>query len=207
MAVGLQNPELKAAAANTDPGARTRAPASGAAASVTRVIATVMRGAGLVGLALSAVCLLIMLFWTTASVVGRYTGWFNILGAEQVAAYAMAGLFFFGLAYTFQAGGFVAVAPLKRRIPAGALPWLEAMHLVIAFVYVSVLAYYTWTTVLESKDFGVSTFGVIEWPLWIPQLVMPIGATFLALQIVSLLLERIFVGRSAPVAGVTEVDL
>ena len=183
------------------------APRTGAAASFAHGFGKVMRAIGLVGLAISAVCLLIMLFWTTLSVVGRYTGWFTILGAEQVAAYAMAGMFFFGLSYTFESGGFVAVAPLKRRMPERVLPWLEALHLVIAFAFVAVLAYYTWETVLESKRFETETFGVLEWPLWLPQLVMPIGCAALALQILSLLVDRIVLGRPVPLTDVEEADL
>jgi TRAP-type C4-dicarboxylate transport system permease small subunit len=173
----------------------------GSVRTVVRALAALVHGISLVGLVLSAVCLLAMLGYTAASVIGRYTGWWVILGADEIGAYAMAGCFFFGLAYVFKAGAFIAVSPFRKRIPARIVPSLEVAQLSIALVYVLVLLKYAWEDTHLAYQFDVTSVGVLAWRMWIPMATMPLGIGALALQIGSLILERIFLGRPAPTTG------
>jgi TRAP-type C4-dicarboxylate transport system permease small subunit len=155
----------------------------------------------LAGLVLAAGCLLVMLVYTTASVLGRYTGWWSLLGADELGAYAMAGVFFFGLAYAFRSGAFIAVSPFRKRIPPRLLPAVEVAQLSISLFYVLVILKYVWDDTYQAWDFNVTSVGVLAWPNWIPMAVMPIGCGVLSLQIFSLILERIFLGTPAPSGG------
>jgi TRAP-type C4-dicarboxylate transport system permease small subunit len=166
--------------------------------SVVRGLAAAIHAVALAGLVLSGLCLVFMLLATSLNVIGRYTGWWTILGADEMGAYAMAATFFFGLAYTFRSGAFIAVRPFHKRIPSRFVPTVEVLQLAIALAYTLVLLWYVWKDTKFAYDLDVTTVGVHTWPLWIPQVVMPIGCAVLALQIVSLILERIFLGRPAP---------
>jgi TRAP-type C4-dicarboxylate transport system permease small subunit len=163
-----------------------------------RGFAAGVRALAWAGLVVSGAFLLIMLGYTATSVIGRYTGWWQIIGADEVGAYAMAGMFFFGLAHSFRVGAFIAVAPFRRRIPARALPTVEVAQLLVGLIYVLLILRYAWETWKQNYDFGTTSVGVLAWPTWVPMAVMPLGLAVLALQLVSLILERIFLGRPAP---------
>lgn len=150
------------------------------------------------GMIVSLICLVGMLVFISASVVGRYTGMFALRGSTEVGAYLMAGMFFLGLAYSFRSNAFIVVAPFRKRIPERFVPALETIHLSLALGFAAVLTIFSWSVVLENKDFATSTFGIYDWPLWVIQLPMPIGCTLLLAQLGSLLFERIALGRPAP---------
>jgi TRAP-type transport system small permease protein len=173
--------------------------------SIVRAFGALVNMLGIAGLVLAVLCLLLMLSYTTASVIGRYTGWWLLLGADELGAYAMAGVFFFGLAYAFRSGAFIAVAPFRRRIPARALPAVEVAQLTVSLIYTLLLLRYVWDDTHQAWAFGTTSVGVLAWPIWIPMAVMPIGCTVLALQIFSLILERIFLGRPAPSGEIEHV--
>jgi TRAP-type C4-dicarboxylate transport system permease small subunit len=168
---------------------------------VTRPVAAFATGVkwiANIGLVLSCACLLVMLVYTAIAVIGRYSEWWQVLGADEVGAYAMAGTFFFGLAYSFRVGAFIAVAPFKKRIPPRVLPFVEVVQLLIALVYTLLILKYAWESWKQNYDFDTTSVGVLAWPNWVPMAVMPTGLAVLALQLVSLILERIFLGRPAP---------
>lgn len=166
--------------------------------TAVRGIAALVHALAFAGLVLSVLCLVFMLVATSVAVIGRYTGWWRILGVDETGAYAMAGLFFFGLSYTFRSGAFIAVRPFHKRLPPRLVPVVEVLQLGIALVYVLVLLRYVWNDTRFNYELDVRTVGVHTWPMWIPMAVMPIGCAVLALQIASLILERIFLGRPAP---------
>src|SRR4051812_15705636 len=113
----------------------------------------------LVALWLAGISLLVMLGYTLAGVLGRYTGWFELLGAEEIGAYAMAGLFFFGLAHTFRVGIFINVPFLYRRLGGSARLLVDVFLLSLALCVTVVLAYYFWQYTLDSYRFHVNSIG------------------------------------------------
>lgn len=166
-----------------------------------RVVASLSTGA----MVLAAGGIAVMLVYVCWYVLGRYFYFWAPPSASQIAGYLMAFCFFMGLAYVFRVGGFILMAPLKRFVPARAVPVLEAVLLVITLVYIGVLAWFALDSVMEAIRFGTRTFGVVEIPLWIPQMAMPAGLFLWFLQVFSLLLERIFLGRPAPSGEMVEI--
>lgn len=169
-------------------------------AFTARVIAAVSTA----GMALAGAGIAVMLVYVCWYVLGRYFHFWAPPSASQVAGYLMAFCFFLGLAYVFRVGGFILMAPLKRIVPSRAVPWIESVLLLITLGYVGILAWFALDSVLEAIRFGTKTFGVVEIPLWIPQMAMPVGLTVWFLQVLSLLLERIFLGRPAPSGELAE---
>ncbi len=144
-----------------------------------------------VALVAAGAALLVMLFYVMGSVLGRYTGWWVFLGADEVGGYAMAALFFLGLAHTFRSGAFIRVTIVQQKLSPALRSASENLLYLVALAYAVILDWYFWQMILQSRDFGSTSIGVLAWPIWLPQLSLGIGAGIFALQIFSLLLGRL----------------
>jgi TRAP-type C4-dicarboxylate transport system permease small subunit len=132
--------------------------------------------------------------YTVAGVLARYTGWYRLLGADELAGYGMASVFFFGLGHAFRSGSFVRVSFVRARLSDTPALVLDAASYAIAFAVSLILTYYTWQYVFDSYRFHVMSIGVPQVQLYIPQLCMAIGTSNLALQILELTVVRVFQG-------------
>lgn len=103
---------------------------------------------------------------------------------ELIAMYLMVIVFFFALSNTLQADGHIAVDILHIKIQARtrhiclAIGYWLALVLFIFILYTS--AYETWISYANNE---VSD-GLIEWPIWLSWVSVPIGVALLLLRII-----------------------
>jgi C4-dicarboxylate transporter, DctQ subunit len=170
----------------------------GGVARGTALVAKVIGWLSNAGAVLSGVAIAVMLVYIGWGALGRYFHFWGPPDAPDVGAYLMAACFFLGLGYVFRSGGFIVMAPLQRFISARSRPWIEALLLLVTAVFIALLAWYASIYVLGSFETGTQTAGTVVFPLWAVQVAMPIGLIIWFLQVVSLLLERLILGRPAP---------
>jgi TRAP-type C4-dicarboxylate transport system permease small subunit len=104
-------------------------------------------------------------------------------GADDIVAWLCAGSAFLALGFTFRHGDLVRVSLLVERLPPRARHRAEIACLAAALV---VVAYITWasaTFVFESWKFGELAQGLVQIPIWIPQMSLVLGALVLTVAV------------------------
>lgn len=118
------------------------------------------------------------------------------------SGYMLAGATFLAMPYTFRTGGHIKVSLVSARLPATAQLVAEVIALLAAAALTLFAVYYIWALVAESIHYGDVSNGTIAIPLWIPQSVMALGMSLLALAVIDSLVQTI--QRRAPVIAASE---
>jgi TRAP-type C4-dicarboxylate transport system permease small subunit len=132
--------------------------------------------------ALGALCLAAIAVVMLLQAGMRAAG-FLLRGADDMVAWFCAASAFLALAYTFRHGEHVRVSLLLNGLRGHARRHAETFCLVAALV---VSAYATWAIcnfVFESWKFGELAQGLIQIPIWIPQLSLVLGALVFSISI------------------------
>ncbi len=157
---------------------------------VRRVLDTLYLIGGYIG----AMFLVTILLLITAQMVARWTG-LTIPGASNYAGYAMAGASFMAFAYALNSGSHIRVT-LGLTALGRFRRWGEIWCLAIGALVATYILRYAYNAVYWSRLLGDVSQGQDATPLWIPQLVMVIGASLLTLCLWDNLIRMIFTGRS-----------
>lgn len=131
----------------------------------------------------SGMCLILMTLLILAQIIARFMG-VVIPSSEDFAGWLLSATLFFGLAYTFNAGGHIRVTIMLMRLPKGVRKFFESINMIVGILIVAFLAYYTVFTVYESYDYGDVTDTYLVVPLWAVQLPMAIGSVCLFIAFV-----------------------
>jgi TRAP-type C4-dicarboxylate transport system permease small subunit len=133
--------------------------------------------------AAAALCMIGLLFMVMLSIISRQLG-FNARGTDAYAGYLMAGAGFLALAHTLKMGEHIRVTLILNALKGGPRRALEIWSLGIASLLSSLLAFYSCRLVWQSLQFNDISTGNDATPLWIPQLVMAVGAVVFAIAFV-----------------------
>jgi len=122
----------------------------------------------------------------TYSVVLRYFLGRPQIFVDELATFLLVVVICWGLAHTFRSDGHITVDLLVRRLGPGPRAGLRVATLLLGSAFVAVVTWETLRTALQAYRYGrVST--VMLYPLWIPQLAIPLGfALLLAAMLVTL---------------------
>ena len=131
----------------------------------------------------AGLCLILMTLLILAQIIARFMG-VIIPSSEDFAGWLLCATLFFGLAYTFNAGGHIRVTIMLMRLPKKSRSFFETLNMIMGLMIVAFLAYYTAFTVYESYDYGDVTDTYLVVPLWIIQLPMAIGSICLLLAFI-----------------------
>jgi len=101
--------------------------------------------------------------------------------AQEVSVYLLVALAFLGLAPAHAADEHIRIDLLTRRLPPRLQQALRAATLLLIAAYAAVAAYGGVEMVRQSLRFGRRSLTLLSVPVWIPQLLIPIGMGLLAL--------------------------
>jgi TRAP-type mannitol/chloroaromatic compound transport system permease small subunit len=151
-----------------------------------RILDRVAAGLAVIGLFGAMICLAGIFGFTCASVIGRHTGWFRILIADELSGYLLAGVFFLAMPYTFRKGLFVRIDFLYHRVPSRrASAAVDAGFGFLALSMSIVFSYYCWKFIEQGYDFGTRSIGTMQIRIWIPEMLMGIGMTMLCVELLA----------------------
>lgn len=122
-------------------------------------------------------------------------------GADDIVAWLCAGSAFFALGYTFRHGELVRVGLLIERLPASARRPVELVALALALTVVGYILYAAARFVYESWQFEEVAQGLIQIPIWIPQLTFVAGALIFFVAVLDELVVLARGGRPAYLAA------
>ena len=132
---------------------------------------------------LGAVLIAFVMFLTSAGILMRYVFNKPIYGKVEITELVMAGIVFFGLAYTQKLGGHVRMSfVIERYIKGRSYHIVEALTLLIALFTFIVLT----VTTLDSALYDLEFHGItpnLYLPIWPSKMAVPVGCFFLCIRL------------------------
>jgi C4-dicarboxylate transporter DctQ subunit len=124
------------------------------------------------------------------NVVGRYIFHSSFTWAGELTIYLFLWSTFFGAVYCFKKDAHIAVDVLLAKATPKIARFLTMISLLIAFVYVSAIAYYGYGYVQLYRDLDEISID-LNIPMWIPYVVIPISFAFSAIVLIYKFIETL----------------
>ncbi len=128
--------------------------------------------------ALAALCLASIAVVMLAQAAGREIG-FLVRGADDIVAWLCAATAFLALGHTFRRGELVRVGLVIDLLPPRLRRAVAIAALAIALAFVGYMLYAALLFVYESWKFKEVAQGLIQIPIWIPQMTFVAGSAIL----------------------------
>jgi len=128
--------------------------------------------------ALAAVCLASIAVVMLAQAAMRELGML-FRGADDIVSWLCAGSAFLALGHTFRRGELVRIGLVVDRLPARVRRPVNLAALAVAVAFVGYMVYAVTRFVYESWQFNEVAQGLIQIPIWIPQMSFVLGALIL----------------------------
>lgn len=157
---------------------------------MSRLIRAVERVTDITGY-LSAGLVILMMAIVLYEVFMRYALHRPPAIADELSAYMLVVVAFFGTAYCFKVKGHMRVAALTENLPARVSNWLRVATLATVFIYALVLSKASFGYLGYSFKVGMKSTSWLRVPLQIPQMALPIGFTLLALILLVTLIKTL----------------
>jgi len=138
---------------------------------VRRTLDFVYAASGVLGAICLASIALVMLAQAGMREIGLL-----LRGADDIVAWLCAASAFFALGYTFRHGELVRVGLLIDRLPPGGRRRVELLALGAAVLVVGYIFWAAANFVYQSWKFEEVAQGLIQIPIWIPQMSFVLGA-------------------------------
>ena len=151
----------------------------------------------------SVFIIMFLMFFATTEIVGRYLFNSPVPGHVEIVELIMAGVVFFGIAYTERVGGHVRMELFVTRVLKGrAYHIAEAITAALSlFVYIFILIY-TFKASLFAFQIGDNT-SYLYWPTWPSKFAIPLGSFFLCIRFLIEIIQHI----SQAISGIEMRDL
>ena len=139
----------------------------------------------------SVFIIMFLMFFATTEIVGRYIFNAPVPGHVEIVELIMAGVVFFGIAYTERVGGHVRMELFVTRVLKGrGYHIAEALTAMLSlFVYVFILIY-TFKNSVFSFQMGDNT-AYLYWPTWPSKFAIPLGSLFLCIRFLIEIIQHI----------------
>lgn len=152
----------------------------GALRNVEKVVNTLSHGGSIVGgLFTGAMTVTVTLAVVLRYVFNRPIGW-----SEEISTYLMVWAAFLGAAYTLKEDAHIGVDLLLSRLPERLKNPFLLFHCVVGLIFCSLLFWKGVELVAFSLRLNNRSIA-IDFPLFIPQLAVPVGSAILLLQFIS----------------------
>uniref|UniRef100_UPI00404833D5 TRAP transporter small permease n=1 Tax=Orrella sp. TaxID=1921583 RepID=UPI00404833D5 len=132
--------------------------------------------------------LTLAVFIVVIEIVSRNLFAFSMIGADEIASFAVIWSVFFTASIGVKRNIHVRIDVLFFLLPAPAARWLDGLGTLISLFFTAYLTYSGWALVQESIMFGELTMTMLRLPIWIPQSILPIGGFLLSVR----LLQRLY---------------
>lgn len=107
----------------------------------------------------------------------------------DVSLYLLIACGFLGSAYSLRTGSHFRMVTFVDMGGAGTRRWADRLAYAATLVFALIMLWLTASYVLENYQSGFRSGTILNAPLWIPQITMPIGALTLALEALRALLR------------------
>lgn len=151
---------------------------SSVARRVLRAVDAVSTGMALAG----GVMFLLTALYITLDVLGRNFAGASSAVTDEMGGYALAFGGMWAVAYTLRTNGHVRIDVLLPHLPRTARVLLSYAAMGIMTFFAGIVAIYTWTLASDSYWTDARALSFLRTPLYVPQGLMAIGLSVLALE-------------------------
>jgi TRAP-type C4-dicarboxylate transport system permease small subunit len=139
---------------------------------------------------IAAACMVLLVIVVMLGIISRLAG-FNVPGLDAYAGYLMAGTGFLALAHTFNKGEHIRVTLLIQKASPSVAQGFEVWSLFAATLLSGLFAVYSLRLSWQSNSFNDISTGNDATPLWIPQLLMALGAVVFFVAVLDALIAQL----------------
>lgn len=143
-----------------------------------------------VGSYLSGLFILLIVMLISVEIVARLALNTSTQVSEEYTGYFMAAVVALGIGYAFKEGAHIRIEMLRSVLRPAPRRLLDQAMACVAVVLTSYAGYHSVRMVIDAYVRGIKADTISETPVFIPQLVIPIGLTVFALQVSATLLRR-----------------
>lgn len=143
------------------------------------------------GLFLSAAVLLVV-----SEIFSRRFLSHSMVGSDEIAAYAVLWSVLFTASIAVKNNLHVRIDVIFTLVPPAVGRCIDALGTFLSLLFAAFLTWSGWALVSESLMLGEVTMTMLRLPLWIPQLILPVGGLLLSLRLLQRLLYLIFASSS-----------
>lgn len=165
-----------------------------------RLFLAVVDGLSSAGLFLASVTVLVLVGLITAELVMVHLFQRSLLFVDDLAGQLVAIFAFLAIAYCLREGSLIRVEVFYNRLNALWQPFVSIVFSLASLLFAVIIEQHLVRLVLSSHRYGVRTLSALEMPLWIPQLVLPIGGAVLILAILAEIIRDAYRLRTAWIA-------
>ncbi len=153
-------------------------------------------------MAIATLLVILDLLIVGAAVLLRYLFSTPVLGGDEVVAFSLTAIVMFAAPDVLRRNGHIGVDILIDLLPARVLPWTRIWACLAVLATSALLIINGWKAVALSRMIGSLTDGQLELPIWMLQLLLPVGGVLLALVAIEILWRSIIrIARPPVVAG------
>ena len=137
-----------------------------------------------------AICLIVMTALTFANVIARYVFSASFSFSEEITTYLFVLLSLIGSAAAARRKAHLGFTAIVDLLPAGVRRGIQIMSYTLATLFSAALFWYGISMVQSQIFHGQVTAGM-QWPEWIFGSFVPIGAFFITVEFLFMLLDTI----------------
>jgi TRAP-type C4-dicarboxylate transport system permease small subunit len=115
----------------------------------------------------------------------------STLIADEYSAYFFVVVVMLGIPYTLRENGHIRISLVTSRLPEKIRKFFEILAILIALFLCIFICYHAILMVYDAYSLEMTADSIAETPIYIPQLVIPIGFILFALQFISELLKKV----------------
>ncbi|WP_281930230.1 TRAP transporter small permease [Roseibium album] len=108
---------------------------------------------------------------------------------DEFIGFAVLSITFLSLSWTLRDGSMIRVNILTDRLPVKVRLWLEAVVAVFATGLGIYFCMFLWRNFVKNWNRGAVSESVAEVPLWIPDVIVFVGASLLVLQLATMIVR------------------
>jgi TRAP-type C4-dicarboxylate transport system permease small subunit len=161
------------------------------------------------GLRIAQIATAAMVVLITSDVIARNVFKKSLLISDEVSGYLLVAMTFFGIAYGLRTGSLLRIEFILFAMPSGLRKAADVIYDLLALALTCILLYTFIHLVMSTWERHMVAPTLIETPLWIPQLAMPLGCAILAVGFLLELRGSVMrmLGFAPPAQTSSEVDL
>lgn len=115
----------------------------------------------------------------------------STLISDEYSAYFFVGVVMLGLAYTFKEEGHIKITLVTSVLGKGGQAVMDVLATVVALAATTFALYYSGVMVYDSWSLDMRADTISETPIYLSQLMIPMGLLLFDLQLVARLLKRL----------------
>lgn len=109
---------------------------------------------------------------------------YSFIGADEIAAYAIIWSILFTASLAVKSNQHVRIDIIFTVVPQAAARLVDMAGTLLSLVFTLYLTYSGWELMMESHMLGELTMTMLRLPVWIPQLILPVGGALLSLRLI-----------------------